>query len=65
MLVMEDLLTTEEVARILKVSEFTVRNRIKAGQIDAVKLGGQWRVRQEALRRYIEAQQRPENNRQN
>jgi len=53
---MEDLLTTEEVARILKVSEFTIRSRIKKKQIEAIKLGGQWRVTPEALRRYVEKQ---------
>ena len=46
-------LTIDEVARILQVSAQTVRRAIKAGEIPAVRIGRNLRVREVALRRLI------------
>lgn len=52
------LLTIQEVADTMKVSEKTVRRLIKRGDLSAYKLGerGQLRVKEYELERYVEAQ---------
>ncbi|MRS11725.1 MAG: helix-turn-helix domain-containing protein [Actinobacteria bacterium] len=42
---MEELLSIETVARYLGVSERTVYNRVRAGDLPALKVGRLWRVR--------------------
>ena len=37
--------TIDELAKILKVHERTIRNNIKRGTIKAKKFGNQWRIR--------------------
>lgn len=59
MVVMEELLTLEDVSRILKVSEYTIRKYISQGKLEGVRVGGRWRVRQEALRNYVESRTKP------
>ncbi|TFU14691.1 helix-turn-helix domain-containing protein [Thermus tengchongensis] len=44
-----ELLTTEEVAKRLKISVFFVRRKIREGALPAIKLGKEWRVREEDL----------------
>lgn len=39
----ETFLTTEEVAKVLRVSMQTVQNRLRAGEIQGTKIGKQWR----------------------
>lgn len=46
--------TVEEIAEILKVSTFTVRNYIKDGRLIAIKTGGAVRVSEENLKSFIE-----------
>lgn len=46
--------TLHEVESILKVSQRTVYNYIKGGQIKAVKVGREWRITEEALRDFLE-----------
>ncbi len=41
--------TILEAAKLLKVSDDTIRRMIKAGQLDAVKVRGQWRIKKESL----------------
>ena len=54
MIVMENkLLTLEEVAQQLRVTRRTVKRYIALGQLEAVRVGGGYRVRPEALGRYI------------
>ena len=43
------MLTTEEAAEILGVSERQVRNLIKSGTLKAKRLGGVWMIRPQAL----------------
>lgn len=52
------LLTVQEVAEVMKVSEKTVRRLIKRGDLVAYKLGerGQLRVNEHELERYVESQ---------
>jgi excisionase family DNA binding protein len=50
-----ELLTIEEVAGRLKVKEKTVRDWIGRGELDAYKIGKEWRVRRDHLERHIEA----------
>jgi excisionase family DNA binding protein len=50
-----ELLTIEEVAGRLKVREKTVRDWIGRGELDAYKIGKEWRVRRDHLDRHIEA----------
>jgi len=50
-----ELLTTEEAARLLKVSPWTLRKWEEKGRIAAVRLGGAVRYEMEELRRFVEA----------
>lgn len=52
------LLTVQEVAEVMKVSDKTVRRLIKRGDLVAYKLGerGQLRVSERELERYVESQ---------
>lgn len=53
-----ELLTVQEVADTMKVSEKTVRRLIKRGDLAAYKVGdrGQLRVKERDLEQYFEAQ---------
>lgn len=56
---MEEMLTTQEAARLLKVSQRTILTYIKKGQLEAVNIGSQdsgrrWRIPQQALNDFIE-----------
>lgn len=42
-------LTVQEVAQALRLSEWTVRRYIAAGRLPAVRIGGQWRIGRNAL----------------
>ena len=49
-------LTVEEVARLLRVSEQTIRRRIKDGTLKAYKFCGRWFIYEtevERIRRYV------------
>ena len=50
---MEDLLTIEETALYLRVSESTVRRMVKDGRIPARQIGRQWRIPRAALEEYL------------
>lgn len=52
---MEELLTVEEVAKLLKLSPYHVRRLLKKGEIHGVKLGGigQWRVKRSDVNAYL------------
>ena len=45
-LLLDRLYTTEEVARILRVSQKTVQMWIRAGTLPAMRYGRLWRIRQ-------------------
>ena len=48
------LLTLTEAADILQISTRTLQRMIRSGKIPALKVGGQWRVRGELLRQWVE-----------
>ncbi len=45
--------TIKEVAKILKVSDDTVRRMIDSGELEAFKVHNQWRIRKEVLDRFM------------
>lgn len=50
-----EFLKVEEVAALLKIKEKTVREWIGRGELEAYKIGNQWRVRRDHLDEAIEA----------
>lgn len=54
-----ELLTLEEAGKKLGVSKFTIRKFIDNGSLEGIKIGGRWRVRPEALTRYITKHTKP------
>ena len=64
--------TLDEVAGILKVTKRTLYNYVKAGTLQAVKMGKYWRVSEDSLQAFIsngtpvvDANKRPENQQRN
>jgi excisionase family DNA binding protein len=47
------LYTITEAAKLLTVSGDTIRRMIKAGELDAIKVRGTWRIRRESLEKYL------------
>jgi len=43
-----------EASRILSTSDFTIRRLIRAKELRAVRVGGQWRVFEEDLQAYLD-----------
>lgn len=52
----EQLWTAAEVAERLRVSTMTIYRLIRSGELPAVRIGRNYRVRQEDLEAYLEAQ---------
>ncbi len=52
-----DIMTVDQVSNILKLHAKTVRRYIKEGKLEANKVGGQWRVTQENLNRFLGTEQ--------
>lgn len=52
---MDQLLTLSEAATWLRKHEDTVLKFIKDGQLEAAKVGRDWRIKQEALEDYLES----------
>lgn len=48
------LLTTDQVSKILQIHPFTVLKYIKSGKLKAIKLGRVWRIREEAVDKFLE-----------
>jgi putative molybdopterin biosynthesis protein len=49
----EEVYTIEEVAKILKVSEETVRRLIASGDLDARRVGRQYRITRESINKFL------------
>lgn len=45
--------TLEEIAKRLRVTVATVRRYVRAGRLEAVRLGREYRVRRDALDRFL------------
>ncbi len=52
----DNLLTTEDVLSYLRVNARTVYRLIRDGELRAVRVGRQWRVRRQDLERFVAAQ---------
>jgi excisionase family DNA binding protein len=50
------LLTVAEVAHVIRVSRMTVYRLIRRGQLKAIRVGRNYRVREDDLNDYLEAQ---------
>lgn len=46
--------TVQETSKMLKVSDKTVRNWIKQWGLPAKKVGGQFRIKEQDLRKFVE-----------
>lgn len=49
----DDLLTTEEVARYLRVDKYTIYRLVSQQKIPAFKIGIQWRFKKSLLERWL------------
>ena len=49
-----DFVTVAEVARALRVSNMTVYRLVNSGQLPAVRVGRSYRIREDAVRRYLQ-----------
>jgi excisionase family DNA binding protein len=47
------LYTIDEIASIIKVTQRTIYNYIKSGQLKAIKLGKYWRVKHQDLEEFL------------
>lgn len=54
------LLTLNEAAELLQVSTRTLQRMIYSGEMPALKVGGQWRVREAQLRQWVEEKESPD-----
>jgi len=52
---LEDILTLQEVAKYLKVDERTVYRMVKSKQLPAFRVRNQWRFKEDAIDKWIEA----------
>ena len=55
------LYSINEAKELLSVSDDTIRRMIKAGELDAVKVRGAWRIRRESLEKYLKPEQQEGN----
>ena len=53
---MSRLFTVSEVAGVMRVSRMTVYRLIRRGQLKAIRVGRNYRVREDDLNEYLEAQ---------
>lgn len=53
------LLTLTEAAQLLHVSTKTLQRMIRSGDLPALKVGGQWRLRESQLVNWIQSRERP------
>lgn len=48
------LYTTKEVSEILRLKRMTIWNKIQTGELKAHKIGGDYRIKEEDLKKYME-----------
>lgn len=51
----EKFYTVKELSDLLKVTDKTIRDTIAKGEIEAYKIGREWRISAEAVTLYLEA----------
>lgn len=49
----DDILDADEVAKLLRLNEQTVKRLANRGELPGFKIGGRWRFRREAIDEYI------------
>jgi excisionase family DNA binding protein len=49
----EEVYTIPEAMHLLKVSDKTIRRMLQSGQLEAVKVRGQWRIKKESLEKLL------------
>lgn len=52
-----EFLTLKEAARMLQISKRTVFRMIHQKKVPAIKVGGQWRIRESQFKKWIEAKE--------
>jgi len=52
--VVDQIYTTEQVAKLLQIHPLTVLKYIKAGKLRAIKLGRVYRIRESALQKFLD-----------
>jgi excisionase family DNA binding protein len=50
-----ELLTVEETASMLKLSPYTIREMLNQKKLPGIKVGRQWRIREQDLLRFLES----------
>ena len=50
----EEMLTAEEVARMLRLTEDSVTRLLRQGKLPGVKIAGSWRITRKELQEYLE-----------
>ncbi|EFH82821.1 helix-turn-helix domain-containing protein [Ktedonobacter racemifer] len=53
---MEQLMTTEEVAELLRIEPVTVRRLVTRGELTAYRIAGEYRFKEEDVERFVESQ---------
>ena len=53
----EEMLTTDEVAKILRVNVKTVRNWIASGELVAIDIGNEYRISRKNLNEFMQRRQ--------
>jgi excisionase family DNA binding protein len=48
-----EVLTTKQLAEFLHVSDQTIKRAIKAGKLEAFKIGKDWRIEKEAVIKWV------------
>ena len=48
-----ELYTIQQITSLLQVSDETVYRHIRSGKLTAIRVGGLWRVRKEALDKFL------------
>jgi len=56
MIVMQELLTVEEVAKILRVSKDTVWRLLRNKELAGYRVSGSWRIHPDDLKKYLDSQ---------
>jgi excisionase family DNA binding protein len=54
----DDILDADEVAKLLRLNEQTVKRLANRGELPGFKVGGRWRFKRQDIEDYIEEQKR-------
>ncbi|MEN8006584.1 MAG: helix-turn-helix domain-containing protein [Candidatus Krumholzibacteriota bacterium] len=55
-----EILTLQQAAEMLQISERTIQRMLKAGEIPGTRIGGQWRFDRDQLRSMVRGEWRPQ-----